>query len=471
MLASGLVERRIDPAGLSSYLWNGFVCGPGTIIRGVQLLPEGTTMSIDPGPVCSKPKRYWQLPAAPAQRTSDMEQARQTLHESVRMRLVADVPLGIFLSGGIDSSAIATMAVEAAPGSVKTFNVGFEQEGLNESPYAEAVAEALGTDHTTVRLTEPMFQEQLDDALGSIDQPTFDAINTYFVSRAVRDAGITVALAGTGGDEVFGGYRSFADLPRVHRLARWLWPVAKPALHAALGLVNACRGGSGELPPQTRWGKLGDALGTRGDLQLLYQVAYALFTRRFAAALDGHAANGTDVDYGLSGEARDALAETVDGNPMLHAISLLELKQFIGQRLMRDTDAASMAVSLEVRVPLLDHDLIETVAGLDDATRFMPIRGKQALRRLALGKLDPSLFDRPKSGFVLPIEHWLKRGLAQRVGEALNDRDACQRVGLDADQAQRLWRAHQQEAPGMYWSRPWALFVLINWASRQKVTL
>jgi asparagine synthase (glutamine-hydrolysing) len=140
------------------------------------------------------------------------------MRTAMRQHLISDVPLGVFLSGGVDSSAVAALAVESSNSKVSTFNISFDEAEFDESPHARAVAKALGTAHTDVRLTQRDFRSNLDSALASLDQPTFDAINTYFVSRAVREAGITVALAGTGGDELFGGYRSFVDIPRA---AKW----------------------------------------------------------------------------------------------------------------------------------------------------------------------------------------------------------------------------------------------------------
>ncbi|TFG96090.1 MAG: asparagine synthase (glutamine-hydrolyzing), partial [Myxococcales bacterium] len=220
LLATGLVERRLDPAGLQGFLWHGFAVGPGTLVSGVRRLEPGVRLSVDlDDGLAERQERFWSLPPA-TPGTHSVEDLRVELEAAVRMQLVADVPLGVFLSGGVDSSVVMAIAARANGSVLRTFNVGFDEPGFDESQHARAMAQRFGTEHSEVRLSERAFQERLDDALGSVDQPTFDALNTYFVSRAAREAGLTVALAGTGGDELFGGYASFHDLPLLARVSR-----------------------------------------------------------------------------------------------------------------------------------------------------------------------------------------------------------------------------------------------------------
>jgi asparagine synthase (glutamine-hydrolysing) len=471
LLATGLAQKQLDPAGLSSYLWHGFVSGPNTLVRGIELLPAGTYMTIDAGQPLPAPTRFWQIPSATT-RPNAVEQLREQLEQAVKLRLIADVPLGVFLSGGIDSSAVAALAAKAAPGAIHTFNIGFDDPAYDESRYAQAVADSLHTQHTCIHLTESAFKAQLPDALQCIDQPTFDAINTYFVSRAVREAGVTVALAGTGGDELFGGYRSFLDIPQAIAWGRRLSILPEPLLRAAASTVSRFKHGpTPHLPAQTRWGKLGDALATRGDLLKTYQVSYSLFTQQFLDQLSPFAFTRNGTSHGLTAPAAAELAELIQHNPTLHAISMLELSSFIGQRLMRDTDAASMAVSLEVRVPLLDHQVIQAASAVDQHRRFMPLRGKQLLRDLALKDLDPNIFNRPKSGFVLPIDTWCRQSLNQQITDTFHDTKLCQSVGLDPHAVALLWQSFNDDAPGLYWSRLWSLFVLLWWCRRYGISI
>jgi asparagine synthase (glutamine-hydrolysing) len=476
LLASGVVERRLDPNGVASYLSQGFVIGPTTIVEGVRLLPPATTLTIAPGPRAHDAnihtlRRYWTPPSNTHGTTDD--ELREELTSTVRMQLVSDAPLGIFLSGGIDSSAVAALASETEPDALHTFTIGFDEAGLDESQYAARVAAAIGSRHTNVTLSEEDFVRQLPDALTAIDQPTFDALNTYFVSRAARQAGMTVALAGTGGDELFGGYPSFVELPKMLRAGSWLPRGLDGAIGGTARVAGLLCNQLGQTPPQTRWGKIADVACAAHDLLGLYQTCYALFTRETQSRLASErvqAAQRTQY-FGLPAEtAREWRSATV-GSEIRHAISLLELFSFIGERLLRDTDAASMAVSLEVRVPLLDYALCERVAGIDASRRFSPPRKKQILRGAALTRLDPALFDRPKSGFVLPIEEWSRRRLQPEMHELLSDPALVSRVGLRPETVQMLWRSYVAGKPGLYWSRAWSIYVLLSWCQTHDMAL
>jgi asparagine synthase (glutamine-hydrolysing) len=470
LLATGLIDGRLEPAGLASFLWNGFVIGPTTILRGVTRLPPGTALEIELEGLRERERRFWTLPRA-ARAPGSADALGHELEAAVGMRLVSDVPLAVFLSGGVDSSAVTALAARASSGRLTTFHVRFDEQGYDESPYARAVAERLGTDHHEIRIDEGNFRRRLPDALDAIDQPTFDALNTYLVSRAVREAGIKVALAGTGGDELFGGYESFAILPRLRRWSRLTSLAPQPLVRAAAaGLARLRLGRSGAVPPQTRWAKLGEALVQNGRLLELYQLSYGLFLPEFLRELSGRLAED-EIHAGLPLATAGRLRERISGQPDRHAVSLLELACFTGERLLPDTDCVSMAVGLEVRVPLLDHRVVEAVATVDASRRFEPLRRKQLLRELALGGLDPALFERPKSGFEPPIGAWCRRELGAEVGSLLEDRAACEAAGLNAHAVGRLWQAFLAGAPGLYWSRVWSLFTLLWWCRRQGVSL
>ncbi len=469
LLATQLIPRTLDPAALSTYLWNGFVVGPNTIIDGVRLLPAGSHATVDATGQLSPIDIYWRQPIAGDTHT-DTDELRDALEQSVSLRLVADVPLGVFLSGGVDSSALAALAARVSDRPVQTFNISFDEPEFDESPYALRVAEAIRSEHHDIRLTEQRFAAQLDDALVSIDQPTFDAINTYFVSRAVREAGLTVALAGTGGDELFGGYASFHEVPRSANVARCAAFIPGPIRRALAAAVARIKTGKpGAVKPQTRWGKLADALDTRGNLLAMYQVSYGLFTHDFLDQLTLH--TNAHTHYGLTDTITDDLTDRSIGSDPLTAVSRFEQTLFLGQRLLRDTDAASMAVALEARVPLLDHHIIEALAKLDPQTRFHPLGRKQLLRDLALGDVDPTIFDRPKSGFVLPLDVWCRRKLDPVLDDTFNDERLCTSVGLNPKAVGRLWSSYTAGAPGLYWSRVWALYVLLNWCRTHGVSL
>ena len=472
LVATGLVPRRLDARGVATYLWNGFVVGPSTIVEGVSLLPSGTslTISVDDPQAC--PRRYWShadrsmLPREDAVAVLEHE-----LLTAARQHLVSDVPLGVFLSGAWIRALWPRLRFASEANESRPSTSSSKRRALTKSIYARKVAESLGTEHAEFTLTQAHFRVRLDEALQGLDQPTFDAINTYFVSRVVREAGFTVALAGTGGDELFGGYASFRDLPkslRLSRVARFLTPVL--ARFMAAIVMRATVGKGGEVPPQARWGKSADLVATRGDDVSLYQVMHGLFTGDFL----GELAMPSMLDlapYGLPPERADEIAAMVKSGTRLAAVARMELALFVGERLLRDSDVASMATSLELRLPFLDHGVVEAVEAVSDAARFAPLGKKQLLKKLAMPSLDPALFDRPKSGFVLPLKVWAKNELSGLIEALFAERALVESVGLNPDALARLWRAFRAGAPGLYWSRVWAPFVLLDYCRRQQLSL
>lgn len=472
LLASGLLgQARLDPAAVATVVWNGFVVGPGTAVAGVQQVGPGECIVLDSAGREQKRHRFWHMPTGQAQGQIGTDELRAQLLESVRLHLASDVPLGIFLSGGVDSSAVANLAQRASPAPVHTFTLAFEEAQRNEGPYARRIAEAIGTQHRELLLTGQSFADRLDGALDCLDQPSFDALNSYFMSHAVRDAGFKVALVGTGGDELFGGYTSFRDLPRMRNLARLLRRVPQRLrLAGARAVARGLGGAPGAVGPQTRWAKLPDMVRRGDDLLGLYQMAYALFLPDLQEHLLGRAMPGDVID-GLPAPMARQLAGEMAGKSALEAISVAEHRLFLGERLLRDTDAASMSASIEVRLPLVDQVLLEQVSRLPEALRFHPLRAKALLRRLGLEGLDPQLFNRPKSGFELPFQDWLRGHLGRQVGEVLCDPALVRPAGLDPQAVAALWQAYQAGAPGLYWTRVWAPFVFIRWCHQHRVYL
>ncbi len=470
LLASGLLGTpRLEPRAVASMIWNGFVVGPETAVQGIELTWPGQLMVFDAAGAEVRAEDFWRVPPAPRDGATGEEELAGLLEESVRLHLASDVPLAVFLSGGVDSSAMANLAQRAARTSIHTFTLSFEEQDFDEGPIARRIAQAIGTEHTEVVLTEQHFVEHLEKALDSLDQPTFDGLNAYYMSRAIRSAGFTVAISGTGGDELFGGYSSFRDLPVLHR-----WSVRMRALPRALLVAAAWLGtlplrrSGGEVAPQTRWAKLPEMIRHGDDLRAIYQLAYALFLPEFQRQLIGEQLAGALKD-GLPPAMHERLERETSSRSALSAISVLEERLFLGERLLRDNDAASMASSLEQRVPLVDQVLFDAIDRLPDAQRYNPIGRKAVLRRIGLRGLDPALFDRPKSGFVLPFDRWLRRGLRKAMDETFRDSQAVQTAGLDPEAVGRLWRAFLDDAPGMYWSRVWTLYVLIRWCHRNRV--
>jgi asparagine synthase (glutamine-hydrolysing) len=472
IMASGLLGTpRVNPAAVASVVWNGFVVAPETMVSGVEAVLPGQLRVFDSRGIEERSRLYWSARAPHGGVPPSDAELTRSLTESVRVHLASDVPLCVFLSGGVDSSAVANMAKTASGTPVHTFTLAFEEEAFNEGIAARAISDAIGTIHHEVVLTEGQFISQLEPALSSLDQPTFDGLNSYYMSQAVRGAGFTVALVGTGGDELFGGYKSFRDLPRLLRWSRrtsWVPESLRAAL--ATAVASAMQPRRGPFPPQTRWAKLPEMFRPGRSLLALYQMAYALFLPDFQRDLLGKEASAALVD-GLPDAMHGRLELEADSRSPVSAISVMELRMFLGERLLRDTDAASMAASIEVRLPLVDHLVFESVDRMSDTSRFEPLGHKSTLRRIGLHGLDPGLFDRPKSGFVLPYDRWIRTSLGKVMNRTMSDSDAVRSTGLDPQVVRQLWRAFLEGAPGLYWSRIWALYVLVRWCHQNGVTI
>jgi asparagine synthase (glutamine-hydrolysing) len=470
LLASELLGTpRLDPQAVASSVWNGFVVGPQTAVKGIELLWPGRLLEFDGAGREFRQQDFWHIPVSAPDPIMKEDDLAAILEEGLRLHLTSDVPLAVLLSGGVDSSVVANLAQRAAQSPIHTFTLAFEEHEFNEGPIARQIAAAIGTQHHEVVLTEEHFVENLEAALDSLDQPTFDGINAYYISRAIRTAGFTVALSGTGGDELFGGYPSYRDLPVLHGWSRRAACVPRSLQIAAATLATwPLRSSGGAMPPQTRWAKLPEMVRHGDDLLTLYQLAYALFLPGFQQELlvpDFAEALADGLPVAMR---QRIIAESRDRTP-LSAISVMEQRLFLGERLLRDNDVASMASSLEQRVPLVDQLLFESVDRLPDPARYQPLGQKAMLRRIGLRGLDPLLFERPKSGFVLPFDRWIRSGLKNAMDQTLRDPQAIAPVGLDPAAVERLWRAFLDGAPGMYWSRVWSIYVLILWCHRNRV--
>ncbi|MDB4948969.1 MAG: Asparagine synthetase [Gemmatimonadetes bacterium] len=455
VMASGLVERRRDPAALVGYLMLGSVPNPLTPWAGVRSLEPGCTWTIPLDGTGGLPdaSRYWRLPEGGAGDGPSAEEAgervAELLAESVAMRMVSDVPIGAFLSGGLDSSAVVALMRASTTGVIRTCSMVFEEAEFSEAPYARAMADAAGADHWERVVTAAEFAAHLDGALDASDQPTVDGINTYFVSQTARQAGLTVAMSGLGGDELFGGYgNTFGGVPR---------------LLSAVAAARSVPGGGalasallGLHPARERTAKVRDAFRRPPSRASAYLACRGLFSPSQVRALVRPevweaAAAGFDPVAHLGG-----LAGSPNG-PVFNWVSRAELGSYTHQQLLRDTDAMSMAHSLEVRVPLLDHRLVEYVLRLPPAAKTAGAGPKPLLTRAVGALLPPEvLAPRPKQGFTFPFQPWLRGPLRARVREALDQRPDYGMLRRDA--VERTWRDFQ--AGRLHWSRVWALAVL-----------
>jgi asparagine synthase (glutamine-hydrolysing) len=476
LLASGRVERRLSPSALSSYLQFGSVAEPETLISGVFSLPPGYFLHVTDAthPSASSPKRYWSLADAtshaPQQSHTNFADAakalRPLLEGAVRRHLIADVPLGLFLSSGMDSTCLAALAARER-GAIHTFTVVFSERDFSEAPMARRTAERLGATHQEMLLTADAILERIDEAVGALDQPTADGINTYFVSWAARQAGLKVALSGLGGDEVFGGYTTFRETPRAGRvraLARGV-PKSLRSLAASAILKTA---GRGRRADAVRKGV--SVWRSPEALPHAHFFARSLFSPESCIELLGRNA-GSFAENAARHQPTENwrawledAAHEVEGRDAFTAVSWLEMRSYMVNTLLRDTDAVSMAHSLEVRVPLLDHELVEFVAALPATAKQRAGQPKALLAEAVRDLLPEEVLRQPKRTFTLPWEHWLRGPLGNRVQQDLNDLSAPLRDHLESKSVRAVWSNFCAGQTG--WSRPWSLYVLNEWVQR-----
>lgn len=472
LLATGLIPRRLDAQGLESYLSFGAVQAPNTIIEQVHSLLPGTYLTVSAMGELNGPRSYWTppfprkesaadaavVPMRPAQQFE--EQWRALLEETVGQHLVSDVPLGIFLSGGVDSSAIVALAARQASG-LRTFSVTFEERGFSEAQYSRQLAALHATEHTEISLSESDLLAMLPGALDSLDQPTLDGTNVYVISKAVRGAGLAVALSGQGGDEVFGGYETFRMAPgavlwrnRLRVVPEMLWH-ATAAVCAAI--QNRRRGGIED--------KLSQFLAAEPSLFTTYFLLRQNFPLAIRRALFPVGAALSSRD-GLPVELAAQLRELSDGLDPVNQVSLLELRTYLSNMLLRDGDVMSMAHSLEVRVPFLDRRVVDLIARLPGSAKMDPKLPKPLLLRAVNGGVPPAIYQRPKQGFTFPWPQWLRNQLRSRAEDAIHDSETFRAVGIEPRTVERLWQSFMDRRPGVTWARIWSLIVLREWACR-----
>jgi asparagine synthase (glutamine-hydrolysing) len=468
ILATGLAPRQIDPTALNEYLAYQSIPSPRTLIKDIKALAPGSWMTVDASGVIEE-YRYWDLlqnisdEAGAASRSAILNRTGELLREAVELHLVSDAPLGVFLSGGIDSSAVVALMSEMGY-KPRTFSVIFAESNYDESVYARQVATRFGSDHTEIRLTEGAMLDQLPDALAAMDQPTGDGVNTYVVSRAVKEAGVTVALSGLGGDEFFVGYPSFLRLEKALKYLRPLKRLPASARNVAARAIELAGGGS------IRAAKAASMIGGDGSLASMYPVVrQVLSASKRRSLLSGRWKR-------LNDDWRDPYVDLLQkayqnaGSAELFAhISYAEGRTYMHDVLLRDTDQMSMAHALEVRVPLLDHKLVEYVMGTPDAHKRPNGAPKSLLVSSLDGMLPHDVVHRPKRGFTLPFADWMRGDLRNFCEERLHSRRIGSRGVFDAGEVKNLWRSFINGYRGVSWSRIWILVALEEWLEQNRV--
>jgi asparagine synthase (glutamine-hydrolysing) len=472
LLGTGLVPRRIDPAGLVSYLSFGSLSDPLTLVEGVTSLSPGCYLMWQSGQI--KQTGYWDLigknlfdtelgeprphPKVGENGRAQLEtQVAEMLDESVRMQLVSDVPVGVFLSGGIDSSALIAILSRSGV-RPSTFSIVFREADYSEAEYSRAIAQQFGTDHHEIVVSQSDFFDAVGPATGAMDLPTIDGINTHFVSQRTRAAGVKVALAGLGGDELFAGYSSFRTVPRMERFAN-NWAHVPGIIREPLASVFTAL-----APANDQNRKLAVLAHGCERIPHPYFLSRMLFTPaqqvKLLSGMKLQSAAFQTVDQGLNQNL--AHAQTLDP---INRVSYLEARCYMLNTLLRDSDFMSMAHGLEVRVPLIDHQLARRILALPGAWKLEGRTPKPLLVKALGGQLPEKIVHRPKRGFALPFDHWLRDALRPAVEETLrNIPDGVLGQFVSGPAAWSVWQDFL--AGRTSWSRPWSLYVLQRWCQR-----
>lgn len=459
LVGSGSAARRIDPAAVADYLAWLAVPAPRTIYDGIVSLRPGECAVLERGKLALT--RAWTFRNAPASEGSEdpksfVGELRCRLTESIRAHTLADVPVGAFLSGGLDSTAVVALMTEALGRPLRTFCIGFEESPFSEAAQAEAAARHFGAVHQTEIVTGAEVARSLDTILSSLDQPTGDGINTYYASRAAKAGGVTVALSGLGGDELFGGYPSFRDTPRLARYLPWWRRLPPPVRRAVVGRLHA---------GDTRRRKLGDVLAHARDIQEVSALQRRVFSEKGRSSLLSADARATLLGRTPFHPELPELAGELEAADPFQVVSAWELRTYMADVLLRDSDVFSMRHSIELRVPFVDRELIQWLWPRASAGSRSP---KQALFEAVADLLPPHLAHRKKRGFTLPLAVWMKRELRPFLEEAFSSASLA-RTGLFApDRARALWDGFLARDDAREWSRVWSLAVLVTFANRSQ---
>jgi len=406
ILASGLPTISLSREGLYSYLISGSVPEPLTLIKGIRHLEAGNWLHWKLGDL--KQQQYWQIDFTPKAISlpEAVEQTRSALTDSINHHFISDVPVGVFLSGGIDSSAITALASQTQSSQLHTYSIAFEESNWNEGDIAQKVAHKFDTQHTQLTVTKALGKELFLQFLTAIDQPSIDGFNTFCVSKIAQNDGMKVVLSGLGGDELFGGYGSFLKVPEMVKYGKQV-QVLKP-LSTTIGMGLERWATSNQLK------RLGDFLQQNSTTTAAYRSFRGIFSHREARMLLSRYL----PDETLSTDNRDWFpgksivfenSEEYANLPTIEdEVSQLEISNYMRNQLLRDSDVMSMAWGLELRVPFVDRWLIDVLASIPSSIRLA--NGKQLLTQ-AVPELPDWVVNRPKQGFFFPLEEWMKTGL------------------------------------------------------------
>jgi asparagine synthase (glutamine-hydrolysing) len=457
ILSSGLVNHKLNQKALKDYFRYQSISSPDSIISGIKQLPAGSWMKIKEGKLSVE--QYWEVSHTPVPNFDFRNESKvkgrlhDLLLEAVARRMVSDVPVAAFLSGGIDSSVIVGLMAEAGKGKPNSFTISFEEKEFDESQYAELVAKKFNTNHTRINLEPSILLDELDAALNAMDSPSGDGINTYIVSKAIRQNGLKVALSGVGGDELFAGYPIFRNYLQIRKQS-WLW-----------NFPLQLRKMAGIAAPEARKQKFAEILAQDScTIEKLYPVFRQIVSSRKIGELtrlyaDGHCETVLEEILTTKKDELSAL-------PLLSQVSAAEYLGYTQNTLLKDGDQMSMASSLELREPFFDHDLLEFVLAIPDEIKN-PVYPKSLLVESVKPLIPDDIVFRKKQGFLFPWEIWLRHELREFCHQHIQK--ISERNFVEGEALQKYWQSFLAGDRTIRWQEIWLFVVLEYWLEKNHV--
>ncbi|MBS1652487.1 MAG: asparagine synthase (glutamine-hydrolyzing) [Bacteroidetes bacterium] len=456
IISSGIKTFSLNKDALPEYMMYQTVMAPNTIIKSIKMLMPGHYLEVENQ--IATITQYYSLHSATNNLNTETTylQAKNKVFEllssSVERRMISDVPFGAFLSGGIDSSAVVALMSKISSQAINTFNITFDESEFSESTYAKIISKKFNTKHHEIKLTPNDFLNQLPLALKAMDHPSGDGPNTFIVSQATKKEGVTMALSGIGGDELFAGYNVFKQMKTLSRknwinmLPLFSRKIAGTALHLKNKNIQSIK--TKELLEKNTI-----------DFYAAYPLSRALFPNKLVQQFFQNSTPYASIEKIIS-------AITSNQNSVLKAVSQAEIETYLQNILLRDTDQMSMAVALEIREPFLDFHLVEFVLSLPDDLKY-PHSPKKLLVESLENMLPSEIVNRPKMGFTLPWQHWLKNELKTFCEEQLNYLIKLEL--FDKKELLNLWQLFLNNSTIVTWSRVWHIVCLGFWLNENNV--
>lgn len=454
LLNSQLIERKLNKYGIYDYLMYQSVYAPETIVENIFQLPAGEFGIFSNGQFTKR--SYWRIENNPLDKIADSEinikkNIKELLLNSIEQRMISDVRLGAFLSGGIDSSAVVALMSEVSDRPVDTFSVTFGEKEFDESEYSNLIAKKYNTNHTGVFLTAADFLNELPNALKAADSPSGDGINTYVVSKATKKSGITVALSGLGGDELFAGYPNFLNW---YKTKNGFLPKIPAVIRKSFAATFSNFGNS-------KYQRIADVV-SADNINL--SGIYPMFRQVMSQQIVNDFYKNGHYEISIQKLLREKQTE-IDSFPLLSQYSIAELLGYTQNVLLKDTDQFSMASALEVREPFFDYKLVEYVLRVPDEIKY-PKYPKSLLVESLYPMLPDEVVHRKKMGFVLPFDKWMRNELKEFCQDRIEN--LADREIFNSDRLLSKWQDFQNGKNGVLWSHLWHLVVLTEWLENNK---